>query len=108
MMRAGGGGGMRGGSGGGPPMGGMMGGGMRGGGGPPPGIFGDQNNKYNLTFSIQAQNVTNNVNLGAPVGTMTSPLFGISNSTAVGFFGPGGGAGSSANRRIQLSLRFSF
>lgn len=108
MMRAGGGGGggPRGGGGGGP-MGGMM-GGMRGGGGPPPGIFGDQSNKYNLTLSIQAQNVTNNVNLGAPIGTMTSPLFGTSNSTAGGFFGPGGGAGSSANRRIQLSLRFSF
>lgn len=108
MMRAGGGGGggPRGGGGGGP-MGGMM-GGMRGGGGPPPGIFGDQNNKYNLTLSIQAQNVTNNVNLGPPIGTMTSPLFGTSNSTAGGFFGPGGGAGSSANRRIQLSLRFSF
>ncbi|MBM3761004.1 MAG: TonB-dependent receptor [Acidobacteria bacterium] len=107
MMRAGGmgGGGSRGGSGGGPPMGGMMGGGGRG--GPPPGIFGSQNKKYNLTLSIQAQNATNNVNLGAPVGTMTSPLFGVSNTTGGGF-GPGGGGGSSANRRIQMSLRFSF
>jgi len=88
-------------------MGGMMGGGG-GRGGPPAGIFGSQNKKYNLTLSIQAQNATNNVNLGAPVGTMTSPLFGISNTTSSGFGGPGGGGGSSANRRIQLSMRFSF
>lgn len=109
MMRQGGmggGGGSRGG-GGGPPMGGMMGGMGGGRGGPPPGIFGSQNKKYNLTLSVQAQNATNNVNLGAPNGTMTSPLFGTSNSTGGGF-GPGGGGGSSANRRIQLSLRFSF
>lgn len=112
MMRAGGGGGggPRGG-GGGPPMGGMMGGMGGGRGGPPPGIFGSQNKKYNLTLSVQAQNATNNVNLGAPVGTMSSPLFGTSNTTSSGF-GPGGGGGpgggSSANRRIQMSMRFSF
>jgi hypothetical protein len=109
MMRQGGmggGGGSRGG-GGGPPMGGMMGGGGRG--GPPPGIFGSQNKKYNLTLSLQAQNATNNVNLGAPVGTLTSPLFGISNTTGSAFGGPGGGGGgNSANRRLQMSLRFTF
>ena len=107
MMRQGSMGGGGGSRGGGPPMGGMMGGGG-GRGGPPAGIFGSQNKKYNLTLSIQAQNATNNVNLGAPVGTMTSPLFGISNTTSSGFGGPGGGGGSSANRRIQLSMRFSF
>lgn len=106
MMRMGGGGGGRGGGGGG---GGMMGGGMRGGGGPPPGMFGSQAHKYNITLSLQAQNLTNRTNLGSPVGTMTSPLFGQSNTTSGGGFGPGGGGGnSSANRRLQLSLRFSF
>ncbi len=106
MMRAGGmggGGGPRGGGGGGGMMGGGM-GGMRG--GPPPGMFGGQSSKYNITLSISANNLTNNVNLGTPNGTMTSPLFGQSNTTTSGF-GPGGGS-SSANRRIQMSLRFSF
>jgi hypothetical protein len=107
-MMMGGGGSRGGGGGGGPRGGGMMGGGMGGmRGGPPPGIFGDQSKRYNLTLSVQALNVTNNVNLASPIGTMTSPLFGVSNSTARGF-GPGGGGGSAANRRIQLSVRFSF
>ena len=108
MMRQGSmGGGSRGG-GGGPPMGGMMGGSGRG--GPPAGLFGSQNKKYNLTLSLQAQNATNNVNLGAPVGTLSSPLFGVSNTTGSAFGGGpgGGGGGSSSNRRIQMSLRFSF
>ena len=110
MMRQGGGGGGDRRGGGGPGGGGMMGGGR---GGPPAGMFGSQSSRYNITLSVQAQNATNHVNLGAPVGTMTSPLFGTSNSTSSGFGpggggGPGGGVGSSANRRIQLSLRFSF
>ncbi len=102
-------GGMMGGGGGSRGGGGMRGGGMRG--GPPPGIFGGQSSRYNLTLSLQAQNALNNVNLAAPIGTLTSPLFGISNSTAGGFGGGrggGGGGGNSANRRIQISLRFSF
>jgi len=96
-----GGGGMRGGPGGG--------GGMRGGGGPPMGMFGGGGNsrqKYTLTLSVQAHNLLNNVNLAAPTGNLTSPLFGISTQTAGGFGPMGGSAGP--NRRIQLSLRFSF
>jgi hypothetical protein len=97
-------------AGGGPPMGGRGpggggGGGMRGG---PGGMFGDSGSgKYNLTFSIQATNILNRTNLGQPVGTLTSPLFGTSNTVARGF-GPGGGGGDSFNRRIEMSLRFSF
>ena len=103
----GGGPGMRGGGGGGPRGGG--GGGFRGGPGGPGGMFGGGGNgrkKYNLTFSIQARNVLNNVNLATPTGNLTSPLFGISTQTAGGF-GPGGG-GAGPNRRIELSLRLSF
>lgn len=106
MMR----GGMMGGGGGGGPRGG--GGGDHGGSG---GMFGGGSAKYNLTLSGQAQNLTNNVNYGPPVGSLNSPNFGISTSTGGGGFGGGpggggdrGGGGSSANRRISLSLRLSF
>lgn len=113
----GGGGGDRGGGGGrggGPPM--MMGGGGGGRGGGPGMMFADGGNKkYNITLSAQASNLLNRVNLGAPVGTLTSPLFGQSNTLGGRFGGPGGGGpggggggGAAANRTIQLSLRFSF
>jgi hypothetical protein len=89
-------GGMRGGS-----SGGMRGGGgpsMRGGGGE------STNQRYNLTLSVNARNMLNNVNLANPVGSLSSPNFGESLSVTNSSFG-----GSSANnRRIDLSLRFSF
>ena len=82
-----------------------MGGGMRGGG-----LFGDSfaNKRYNLTFSISARNLFNTVNLAPPVGNLSSRLFGQSTGiTSFGFGGPGGGS-ASANRRLELSLRFIF
>jgi hypothetical protein len=96
-----GGGGPRGGGGGGGPRGG------RGGGGGPGGMFGDTagNKRYNLILSVSARNILNHENLGTPIGTLASPLFGQSNSLAGGF-GPGGS--SSGNRRVELQLRFSF
>jgi len=93
----GGGGGNRGG--GGPMMGGGGMGGMFGGG--------DNRNPYNLTFGVNIQNLLNNVNLNSPVGSLTSPSFGRSRSTGGGFGGFGGGGGS-ANRRIDLSVRFNW
>ena len=60
--------------------------------------------RYNLEFSIWAQNVFNNVNLASPIGTLDSPLFGRSNAIAVG---PHGG-GQGANRSLMLLTRFSF
>ncbi len=104
--------------GGGPPMGG--GGGPRGGGGPPPGgggggpmMFGGggtAGKKYSLTASVQASNVLNHTNLGAPVGNLSSPFFGESISLAQGFGPPGGGSGGSPtyNRKVTLQLRFTF
>ena len=73
------------------------------------GMFGggSSRKKYNLTLSVQARNLLNTVNLSTPNGNLSSPLFGISTSTAGGF-GPGGGGGEGPNRRIELSLRFSF
>jgi hypothetical protein len=113
------GGGMRGGGGpmmmgGGPPPGGGRGG---PGGGGPGGMFGggSSGRRYTLNVSLQARNLLNWVNYGAPVGSLSSPLFGQSN-TLGGGFGPrpgggggggfGGGAGN--NRQLELSLRFSF
>jgi hypothetical protein len=102
----GGGGGARGGGGpgggGGPQM--VMVGGPGGGGG------GEARKPYQLTLGMNIQNLLNSVNFANPVSSMTSPSFGVSRSTAGGFggFGGGGGGGSSANRRIDLSVRFSW
>jgi hypothetical protein len=102
---------MRGPMGGGPPPGGGGGGmrggggpGGRGGGGPMGGMFGgNSGKKYSLTFSVSARNLLNTVNPGQPIGTLTSSLFGESNQLAGGFF-----TTATANRRVDLQLRFSF
>jgi hypothetical protein len=84
---------------------------MAGGGGRGGGIFGPGNTstkRYNLTFSVYARNLTNNVNLGTPIGVIGSPLFDHSNSLG-GVFGGGPGGGSQAmNRRIDFQVVFSF
>jgi len=95
------GGGQRGGGGGGPQMVVMGGGGMMGMGG------GDSRKPYNLTFGVNIQNLFNTVNLSNPVSSLTSPSFGLPRSTGGGF-GFFGGGGGSANRRVDLSMRFSF
>jgi hypothetical protein len=95
--------------------GGRGGGGRRGGGGGrgSAGEDGDnvEGHRYNLNFSISAQNLFNNTNAGLPVGNLSSPFFGQSINTA-GAFGRGGGGGSDrqaiGNRRVELQLRFSF
>lgn len=104
---AGGGGGDRGGGGRG---GGGGGGGPRGGGGPGGGMDGggSSGRRYSLTASIMFHNMFNTVNQGPPVGSLNSPLFGQSLSLASGGFGGPGGAAQAFNRRIDLSLRFSF
>ncbi len=98
----------------GPPPGGGRGGPPGGGGGLGPGGLSSSGGRggppgqnvsyrYNLTLGIGAMNVFNIVNLGAPVGQLSSPLFGKSNSLAGGFGPPGGG-----NRRIDFQIMFSF
>ncbi len=82
------------------------GGGPRGGGGDRGGgMFGGNpsNNRYNLTFSVNARNVFNNVNVSNPIGNLSSPIFGQSNALAGGPF-----SSSTANRRIDLQLSFNF
>lgn len=71
---------------------------MGGGGG-----GGGTTHRYNLTLSVNARNMFNNVNFGPPIGTLGSRLFGISNSLAGGPFN-----GNGANRQIYLQAGFSF
>ena len=98
---------------GGPPPGGPVGGGPRGGGfggpgfgrGGPGGPFGGgtSNRRYSVTFSVNARNVLNRVNLGTPNGNLSSDFFGKSNSLAGGPF-----SSSASNRRIELQASFNF
>jgi hypothetical protein len=74
-----------------------------GGGGPFGGRGSGTNRRYNLTFSIAARNLFNTFNPGPPVGNLSSRFFGESINIAGGPFGS-----ASANRRIDLQVRFSF
>jgi hypothetical protein len=75
------------------------------------GFFGpaNTNTRYSLTFSVNARNVFNSVNLAPPTGVIGSPWFdpskGIWRSTALagGFF-----SSAAANRRIDLQASFNF
>ncbi len=83
--------------------GGLGGRGLAGGGGGPFTYGSETNRKYNLTFSVAARNLLNNVNLAPPVGTLTSPIFGTSNALAGAPYSSG-----AALRRIDLQMLFSF
>ncbi len=94
-------------AGGGGPMGG---GGFGGGGGGhhyggPGGMFGGGSSKYryNLTFSVSARNLLNSVNYGPYIGNLSSPLFGEANSLSGQPYNS-----STANRRIDMQVRFTF
>ena len=90
---------------------GLGGGGLSGSGGG--GLFGGSgttsNQRFNLTASISARNVFNDVNLGPRIGNVSSPLFDQSNSIG-GLFGGGGWGGglTAANRRLDFQVIFSF
>jgi hypothetical protein len=105
----GGGGGMR--------MGG--GGGGRGGGGGGGGFFGGgetTDRRFNATVSVNVSNVLNHFNPGGYNGNMTSPTFLQPTSINSGFGGGGGGGGfggfgggmAANNRRVDMSIRFTF
>ncbi|HJS23492.1 MAG TPA: carboxypeptidase regulatory-like domain-containing protein [Pyrinomonadaceae bacterium] len=67
--------------------------------------------RYNLNVSINFQNILNRVNLGTPVGNLSSPDFGESVGLAPtfgGFGGPGGGSTGAGNRRIYAQVRLNF
>lgn len=64
--------------------------------------------RYKLTLSVQIQNLFNRTNAAAPIGNLSSPLFGLSNSIGGGTFSDSGGVTSSSNRRIELQMRLIF
>lgn len=88
---------------GGPPGGGLGPGGLSGNGGGMPRMNQAVARRYSLTFTANARNVLNSVNLAPPVAVLESPLFGKSTSLA-------GGPWSSpaANRSIDLQAMFNF
>lgn len=98
----------RGAGGGGGGRGGMVAGG--GGGGARPATAAPVEKRYNLTFTANITNLFNRTNLCAPIGNLSSPLFGQSQSTTGPFGGCGFGGNnqSAGNRRIQLGVRFNF
>ena len=91
------------------------GGGLAGIGGPPSG-GGAEAKRYSMQFSLNFQNLFNHVNLGSPVGNLSSPFFGQSLALNGGFggFGPGGGGGGgvggsgAGNRKVTAQVRFNF
>lgn len=91
------------------PMGGTFGRGPGGGdhgprgGGPMFGGAGSSSYKYNLTFSVNARNIFNNVNYGNFIGNLGSPLFGQANSLAGQPY-----SSNTANRRVDLQMQFTF
>jgi hypothetical protein len=96
---------------GGGPRGGGGGGGERGGGGGGGFGGGESGKRYNLTLSLNFQNILNHPNFANPVGNLSSPFFGMSTATASNFGGFGGGGGACAgacNRRVDAQVRFSF
>jgi len=94
--------------------GGLMGGGTfgrPGGGGPRGGPGGGRggpdagatNRRYAVTFSVNARNLFNNVNLATPIGNLGSPLFGESNGLTGRPY-----SDSTSNRRLDLQVTFTF
>ena len=71
------------------------------------GMFGGSpsDNRYNLTFSVNARNIFNHVNVNNPIGNLSAPpsLLFQSNSLAGGPF-----SSSTANRLIYLQCQFNF
>jgi hypothetical protein len=87
------------------------GGGMRMGGGGGRGGFGfgdSTEHRYNMTLSVMVINILNHTNPGGYVGMINSPQFGQPTNVFTGFGGGGGGGTAANNRRVELSLRFSF
>ncbi len=84
------------------------GGGPRGGGGPAAmfgGAGGRAEKRYNMTLSLNFNNLFNHTNPGIIVGNLSSPDFGRTISTGGAF---GGGGRCPNNRCVEAQVRFSF
>jgi hypothetical protein len=57
--------------------------------------------RYTLTVGVQGRNWLNHVNPGTPVSILTSRFFGQALNLQSSY-------GSTANRRLEFSLRFGF
>ncbi|HKU75899.1 MAG TPA: carboxypeptidase regulatory-like domain-containing protein [Pyrinomonadaceae bacterium] len=75
---------------------------------PAPGQRPSEARPYRLTFSVAAANLFNHTNPGLPIGNLTSPLFGVSNSLAQFVPLGTGGSASTSNRSLALRAQFSF
>ena len=84
--------------------GGLGGQGLSGGQGGPVRAGESSSHKYSFTLSASGQNIFNHENLATPNGTLSSPLFGKSQSLAGGFFGPS----TAGNRSIFFETVFHF
>lgn len=73
-------------------------------GGSPQGPARAPDKPYKLTFSVRSYNLFNRNNLGLPVGNLSSPIFGESNTTASEF----GTNSATSNRRIWMYVSFAF
>lgn len=94
---------------GGPMLAGGGGGGVRAAGPGPQGGAPPAEKRYTLNVSINFQNLLNHVNLGPPVGNLSSPSFGESVGLGGSFGGFGGGGSTGAgNRRIYAQVRLNF
>ncbi len=61
--------------------------------------------RASVIVAVQGQNILNHPNAGLPIGSLASPLFGVSN-TAAGDWGQG--TNQAGNRRLELWLFFQF
>jgi len=63
---------------------------------------------YRLTLSLFVANVFNHTNAGTPIGNLSSPLFGTSNSlSGLGQF-TFGASSAQSNRSVSLRVQFQF
>ena len=63
---------------------------------------------YELRFSLRITNLFNHTNGGTPIGNLTSPLFGLSNTTAGAGYSIGSLPPSTSNQRIEVGIKFGF
>jgi len=65
--------------------------------------------RFNVTFSLQVQNLFNHTNPGTPIGNIRSPLFAKSNALASAYsYSLGLGSTTAGNRRVEVRVRFAF